>query len=410
SGAFSLSPAFFGRPAQPPVRVTVASEGRLVGKVAFADGAAVSAFTIGVGGTPPTSFVAKDGAFALPVIGGTHSIVVAGPGFVQKHVDAVVVAEGKDTDVGTISVTPGRAVSGRVLDETGAPVRGARVAAGALLTGGGSELYIKDESIDAKDTETDAHGRFSLDGFGPTALTVVAGKDGLGRSASARIPAGTESAALDLVLQPVAGLEGTITRSGAPAADTVVIANPIGAVRSSFFVTTGPDGKFVLDALAPGGYVVYPMFGEGGRGPKDTYVRRVEVALGKRAKVDIDGTPGGAALQVSIKTDQGGPVMMAQVIAMQTKIEAETLDQISDGTKLPVLGDEVIPTYIRQAPGGQVEVQGVRAGLHTVCAAPIGPATKMSEPLRLKCAPVTVGAAGKAKLELVVPAAWVEAK
>ena len=39
-----------------------------------------------------------------------------------------------------------------MLDEHGAPVAKATVAAGALLTGGGAELYIKDESINGART------------------------------------------------------------------------------------------------------------------------------------------------------------------------------------------------------------------------------------------------------------------
>src|SRR5690606_4227067 len=156
----------------------------------FADGTAPAAFTVAVGATHPTPFVGGEGAFALPTVAGTHGLVIAGPGFAQKLVPEVAIAEDRDTDVGTITVAPGRSIPGRVLDAGGAPVPGAKVAAGRILSGGGSELYLKDESVEAKDTETDALGRFSLEGFSPKMLTVVAGKDGVGRSESARIPAG----------------------------------------------------------------------------------------------------------------------------------------------------------------------------------------------------------------------------
>ena len=89
-------------------------------------------------------------------------MTVAGPGFVTTT-KQVTINEGKDTDLGTITVTPGRSIFGRVVDERGAPVAKATVAAGALLTGGGAELYIKDESLAAKDTETDANGRSAPD-------------------------------------------------------------------------------------------------------------------------------------------------------------------------------------------------------------------------------------------------------
>jgi hypothetical protein len=81
-------------------------------------------------------------------------------------------------------------------------------------------------------------------------------------------------------------------QNGKPLGDTVVIANPVGATSSNFFVVTGPDGTFALDTLAPGAYVIYPMLGGGGGRPKDMYTRKVEVTAVARMKVEIDATPG----------------------------------------------------------------------------------------------------------------------
>ena len=67
------------------------------------------------------------------------------------------------------------------------------------------------------------------------------------------------------MLAPTTSIEGKIVREGKPVGDVVIIANPIGAVGSNFFTTTGADGTFALDAIAPGNYIVYPMFGGGGR-------------------------------------------------------------------------------------------------------------------------------------------------
>ena len=406
--AMSLSPGVVAKPGDPPLSLVLAADGRVVGKVAFADGTAAPAFTIAVGATYPVPFAGKDGAFSLPTVAGTHELSIAGPGFAQKTVRDVVIAEGKDTDLGTITVTKGRSVSGRVLDASGAPVPGAKVAAGRVLSGGGSALYMKDDSVDAKDTETDALGRFFLEGFPPKMITVVAGKDGLGRSESARIPAGPDSATLDLVLQPTASLEGKLTRGGAPVPDAIVVAAPVGAINSNFFVQTGPDGSYVHDALAPGSYLVYPIFGQGGGRPKDMYVRRVEVVLGQRARGDIDVTPGPVTLAISIKTDQGGLVPMSAVVVMQTVVEAETLDELSDGTRLPAIGTDVIPTYVRVAPGGSVEISGLRSGVHTVCASPVtGPRDDAAKP-KMKCVPAKLDARPQQKVDVVIPAAWLQ--
>jgi RNA polymerase sigma factor (sigma-70 family) len=387
--ALSLAAPVVAKPGGPPLRLVVAADGRIVGKVALADGSTPARFAIALGGTHPIPFSTSDGKFALAAPGGTHVVVVSGTGFVEKSVRDLVVTEGKDTDAGTITVAAGRSISGRVLDANGTPVVKAQVAAGGLLTGGGKELYIASESPGAKETQTDEDGRFSLDGFPPAAITIVAGKDAT-RSESIRIPPGPDSATLELVLQPTTGADGKITRDGKPLGDTVIITNPIGAIGSNFFTVTGADGTFALDALAPGTYVVFPMIGEGGGRPKDMYVRRVDIALGKRAKVEIDATPGPITLTVNVKTSSGA-VGMAQVVALQAAIEPATMEDLRDASRLP-FGDQVTPIYMRGAMGGKTEIAGMRPGIHTVCALPMGGPGDDPSKVPMKCSQLKLDA------------------
>lgn len=403
--ALELSRGVIATPGGAPIQIVVPADGRVIGKLQLPDGKPPIAFNITLGNTTPVPFATQDGSFAIAAAAGSYPLTINGPGFVTTSKQATI-REGEDTDLGTITVHPGRSISGRVLDAHGAPVAKATVAAGALLTGGGAELYIKEESLHAKDTETDEHGRFVLHGFGPTSLTIVAGKAGAGRSPSIQLPASSDSATLDLVLEPTTGLTGKITKAGAPLPDTVVIANPIGAVASNFFVTTGPDGTFALDALAPGAYIVYPMLGGGGGRPKDMYVRRVDLALGMTANVAIDATPGEVELAVSVKTDQGSPVPMAQVIAVAATIDPATVEELRDGTHLP-LGDHVMPMYLRGAVAGAATIEGMRAGPHTLCALVGDP---RASNVRFKCTQVKLSTAAKQTASIVVPAAWFESK
>ncbi|NVB79269.1 MAG: sigma-70 family RNA polymerase sigma factor [Kofleriaceae bacterium] len=399
--ALALSAGVVTRPNGAPVKIVVPADGRVIGKVQLADGKAPLAFSITLGATNPVPFAAKDGAFALPAAAGMYSMTISGLGFVTTT-KPVTIAEGKDTDVGTITVTAGRSISGRVLDEHGVPVAKATVAAGSLLTGGGADLYIKDESINAKDTETDENGKFVLDGFAPASFTVVAGKAGVGRSASIRLPASPDSATLDLVLTATTGLEGTVTKGGAPLPDTVVIANPIGAVASNFFVVTGPDGTFALDTLSPGAYIVYPMLGGGGNRPKDMYAKKVEVVLGSKAKVDIDATPGTATLGVTVTTDKGTKVPMAQLVTIAAAINPQTVDELRDGTNMP-FGDAVVPIYVRGVVDGAATIEGVKPGPHTACVVLGDPRDPSAT--KFKCAQTkVVGSAGK--VAITVPSAW----
>lgn len=406
--ALSLAPGVAAKPNGAPIKLVVPADGRIVGKILLADGKAPPIYNLMLGWTHPTPFAAKDGSFAMSAPPGTHTLTINGLGFVEQKKE-VTITDGKDTDLGTITVASGRSVSGRVLDENGAPVAKAKVAAGTLLTGGGAELYIKDESINAKDTETDDDGRFVIDGFSPAEVTVVAGKDGVGRSPSIRIPPGPDSATLDLVLAATSGLGGKIVRDGKPLADTVVIANPVGATRSNFFVVTGPDGTFALDALAPGAYIIYPMLGGGGGRPKDMYTRKVEVAIGKRTNIEIDATPGPVTVNLVVKTDKGNPVPMAGVGMLGAHFEIKSVDQMREFTMLHK-GDEIIPIYMRTAMGGTVDIAGVRPGPHTACAIFGNPMTGDPSTMKFKCTFAKLGAAAKQTVTITVPAAWLEEK
>jgi protocatechuate 3,4-dioxygenase beta subunit len=404
--ALALTPGTLATPSATPIKVTVPAEARAVGKVQLADGKPPVVFTLTLGATNAVPFASRDGAFSLPAAAGSYPLTVSGPGFVSLTKD-VTLADGKDTDLGTITVQPGRSITGRVVDEHGVPVAKATVAAGMLLTGGGAELYIKDESIGANDTATDDTGRFMLGGFPPASITIVAGKQGVGRSASIRLPASADSATVDLVLAPTTTLAGKITKNGAALPDTVVIANPIGAVASNFFVTTGPDGTFTLDALAPGPYVVYPMLGGGGNRPKDMYTRRADLVLGKKTEIAIDATPGPITLSVTVKTDKGTNLPMAQLIAIAATINPASVDELRDGTNMP-FGDAIVPIYVRGVQNGAAQIEGMKPGAHTLCVVggdPRDPATA-----KLACAPAKLTTAATQTATVTVPADWLAQK
>ncbi|CAN5887349.1 hypothetical protein BH11MYX2_BH11MYX2_38540 [soil metagenome] len=391
-----------------PLKLVLPSDGSIKGKVAMADGSVPASFTVSIGGTAPVPFTTPDGSFSLASIAGTHTIVVDGRRFLAAKSKAITVEAGKAADAGTITVQPGRSVRGRVLDENGVPVAGARVAAGSLLTGGGAELYIEDESVGAKDSTTDERGAFVIEGFPPGPLTVTAGKDGIGRSPSVRLAPSPDSASVELVLQRTAGLEGTVMRDGKPLADTVVIASPIGT-NQNFFVVTGADGTFALDALTPGAYIVFPMIGGGGPKPKDMFVMRVDIELAAaRKKITVDTTPGPSTLTLAVNGADGKPAAGAMVFAIGADMPTPTTaGQLRGMDQLGIFTSTPIPIYIRAAMGGPVDLQGLRAGPLMLCATnlpnrgPGGDADADNEPI--SCTKVTVPAVKQATLTMPAP-------
>lgn len=394
------------------VKLTISAPGTVKGRVLHDDGNPPPAFTVAVGYGTPTPFATADGRFSVEVPGGAVNLAIAGPTFIRKLV-AIDVDDGGSEDLGTVTVTRGRSISGRVLDESGVPVADATVAAGLLLTGDGQKLYIDSESVGARDTKTDAQGRFVMSGFPPRSITVTAGKDGVGRSQSVSIPSGPSSAEVDLVLAPTGSVSGVVRVDGTPLADTIIIASPANGSSANFFVTTGPDGSFALDTLTPGLYAVTPIIGDSG----DKYFRRVDVVTGQRAQVDIDITTGTGSIAVTVTTDAGEPVAASQVAVLGLRVDAPNMAALRYAALLPSLPPDGPPVafYTRKARGGPARVDHMKPGDYTACAVPLPGdphdpvvAQQLQEQvnsLPMKCTPVTIDG-GEKQLTITVPAAW----
>lgn len=292
-------------------------------------------------------------------------------------------------------------------------VAGATVAAGQLLTGDGQNLYVESESVGAQQATTDGDGRFVMSGFPPAALTVTAGKDGVGRAQSVSIPSGPSSAEVELVLAPTGSVSGIVRVDGTPLAETTVIASPANGSTSNFFVTTGPDGSFALDALTPGVYAITPVIGDAG----DKYFVRADVVAGQRAQLDIAITTGSGALDITATTDAGKPVLAARVAVIGMRVDAPNLAALRYGVLLPSLPADgpPVPFLTRKARGTPARVDHLKPGTYTACAVPLPGdpsdptvAQRMQEQMQslpMKCAPITIGD-GAQRVTITVPAAW----
>lgn len=395
------------------LKLTVSSPGKVKGRVLYDDGTAPPAFTVAVGYGTPMSFVTADGHFSIDVPGGALNLTVSGPTFIRKLV-AIQVDDGRTQDLGTVTVTRGRSISGRVLDASGAPVAAATVAAGQLLTGDGQKLYIESESMGARTAETDDQGRFVISGFPPASITVSAGKNGVGRSQSVSIPSGPSSAEVDLVLAPTGSVSGIARLDGTPLADTTIIASPANGSSSNFFVTTGPDGSFALDALSPGRYAITPVLA-GGR----KYFLRVDLVAGQRANVDINATTGPGAVDVTVKTDAGDPVAAGKLAVVGLIVDAPNMAALRYQALIPALPPDgpPVPFFTSNAVAGAARVDHLTPGPYTVCVAPLpgDPSNPVvaqqlkdqQQTLPMKCTPVTIDN-GEKRPSITVPAAWTE--
>jgi hypothetical protein len=399
------------RTGQEDLRIVLPADGKVRGKVLFADGSAPELFLVAVDALPAIPFSSRDGTFTIPSPGGIHDLIVTGLAF-EREVVANVEIEG-DKDVGTITVKPGRSISGRVVGPEGHPVADARVVAGHLLAGGGTELNIPEEGVMVKETRTDGQGRYVLRGLAEHSITLLAEAAGIGRSRSVTVPRGASSAEVNLFLEVAGALEGRVTLDGKPLAETVVIANPVGATSSNFFVLTGPDGTFAFDRLAPDQYVAYPIVNG------DIFLRLVTIGAGERARLDFEATRGEVTLQVTLKTTAGRPVPAAEVMFLGVpEVSMTSMESPRDGSFLleqPRTDAPVAFFRRKKLDGAPAIFEGLSAGRFTVCAIPLPIDPDDPESLRrimeagidklpMTCAAVSIAARpAKQSTELRIP-------
>jgi AcrR family transcriptional regulator len=379
----ALQPSVEASPGDTEVRVVVRGDGQVKGRVVL-EGKPVESFSVSLGPVNPAPFTG--GAFTLAAPAGKHALVITGPAFATKELEDIAVTEGEARDLGEVTVTRGRSISGRVLGPDGATVAGAQVVAGQFLSGGGTQLYIPTESGDAQETTSDENGQFVLSGFPPGPLVVVAERAGQGRSDTISIPPQQSSAQLDLVLRSTGSLEGRVTRDGSPFADTVVIATRQ-LMTANFFVMTGPDGRFALDTLAPGRQVLQVFVNR----HKDMLLKAVTIEAGQRAHVDLEVRSGAAAINVTVRGPDGA--LSAQAMVMTPPITVPAGEPLQS-VMARVAPAEATAVFLAGAPH---TFEGLPPGRYGICAA----AGKPGE-ARVFCTEREVS--GRVDVEVTVPA------
>jgi hypothetical protein len=280
---------------------------------------------------------------------------------------SVTVGAGETADVGTIVVSRGRAVRGRVVTADGRPVAGASVFAGEFLLGDLGEQI--DGMSGQRRAVSAADGSYSLRGLGTSALAIAADHPSLGRAPAVDLAAGQDDLVVDLTIEPTGAIEGRVTRGGEPMAAVVTALTDGG--RDLQTVRTAPDGSYRFDRVAPGEYalqaqplggVIMIAKGAGSARAHPATVRSNEVA---RADIELGG---GVTLTVTVRGGDGSEVG-ALISLLPGEHSAATV------AELTALREAVGRTKVREAgmfiAGGAAmptKFDGVGAGRYTACA------------------------------------------
>jgi hypothetical protein len=354
------------------VRLVLLEDGRIKGKVLFADGSTPATFTVSIGFGVDESFGGGDGAFEVVAPAGPASLSVSGPEFLGKAVPDVNVRPDDTVDVGTISVDRGRQITGVVVGSDGTPVVGATVYAGVQLIGngegfaGGGGGGFGGGGAAIQTTTSGDDGSYLIAAAGDKSLLVAADHPTAGRSQIARVPAAPTSVEVDLTLQIPGSLDGRVTSGGQPMANAMVTAAPQSAALGTFSVRTAGDGTYRFDKLTPDSYVVSASQAGGFRGNIQT--QTVTIAPQQAAHLDINLTVGSVTVSLGIAPPPGSNVHSAQVSLLSGSVQATTANQLIDAAAARGDGS----AHMGYVFGGvAASLPSVTPGAYTACAVPI---------------------------------------
>jgi hypothetical protein len=329
---------------------------------------------------PSSDFTVGQLSFdALPP--GIYTLSLSADGFISPSIDPFAVRVGHKTDLGKLTMDPGRTLRGRVLDVNRRPVANAIVLSGDSLWGDEKSLLTLSE----RTTITAADGTYSLAGLGRGPVFVIADAPPLGRSMPARLSPGNAPLTASLLLVPTGELGGAVTYDGKPAKADIT-AEPVSGLPSvRFSASTDGQGKYAFRRLAEGDYRVTAQLivGEVHALVFPTKVLRATVSSKQLASLDLE-IPKGAKLLIHTGLSSGKGDMISVALLKGTHAPKSDADlrAILDAAD----PDAVRETHTHVAQKQDLEILDVVPGAYSLC----GEVSRYEDPQsQMKSLPVT---------------------
>jgi hypothetical protein len=329
---------------------------------------------------------ATDGVFQIKdVTPGSYDVTFRGLEFAELIHHDVQIEPGKTTDLGTVTVTRGRKLTGKVVDKAGVAVAGAKVKAGAMLISM-ADAGDRADGIDAmsgiRSTVTDQDGAFTLVGMPTKATNVMADDPDRGRSVAIAIPEGeADPPDVTLALRGFGSIVGKVTRKGQPVPNVTVGESSKGGGAQGQFTQTGSDGGFTLSKVPEGPHVINNAMQQALMSMKSTSVT-VQVTAGKQTIANVEIPIGEVTVTVQVKPRAGNKLDAAQIFLFAGTVNVSTGRQLVDG----VFQSSVQGIKFWLGPGKPVpEFAELVAGDYSICGLPItGEMTDMQFQHRLQ--------------------------
>ena len=266
---------------------------------------------------------AVGGAFAIEgVEPGAYAVFVEAPGRATWNRRGVVLAA--PDHALDVELEPGVAVRGRVVDASGAPVEDALVVAEADVALAILEFEPSEPVRGAAFARSGPDGRFEIEHASRGVLHLRASRDGHGAGWSKKLDLASvaDVDGVDVALTVPGRIFGRVADGkGAPAAHAVVVASWIDysithPLISYGFALTDAEGRYSIDDLAPGPYVVLAP----SQGPSDPVggprVLQATVPAGRSIEIDIPGGPRGAEVRGRLRAHDGAALAGYDVTLM----------------------------------------------------------------------------------------------
>lgn len=221
------------------------------------DGNAMAAFSK----APSATVANEEGRYELWLSDGAYVLTAEHPDYVTAHSQISIDGGDRNRD---IQLTPGGVIEGRVVTRDGAAMPGAFVTwastEGVMQgnMGGGGNMAMGMEALER--VETDAEGRFRINGLEPGLRTLKAVADGWATKQPVDVPLGVaeEVTGIELVLDKALKISGFVVKEGDEESGLEgVLISAFSMQPPAVYLATAPsekDGYFEILGVQPGTY------------------------------------------------------------------------------------------------------------------------------------------------------------